>query len=184
MIFSFPPKTSTGLNGEKVLVEITEWPQSAKNPFGKIVHVLGKPGDNNVEMNSILAEFGFPLSFPKEAEDEAKRISDTITTAEISKRRDFRDVVTFTIDPEDAKDFDDALSISWLPNGNYEVGVHIADVSHYVKPGNAIDHEGSERGTSVYLVDRVIPMLPEHLSNGLCSLSPHTDKLTFSAVLS
>jgi ribonuclease R len=169
-------------DGEKVLVEITEWPQSAKNPFGKIVHVLGKPGDNNVEMNSILAEFGFPLSFPKEAEDEAKRIPDTITAAEISKRRDFRDVVTFTIDPEDAKDFDDALSISWLPNGNYEVGVHIADVSHYVKPGNAIDQEGYERGTSVYLVDRVIPMLPEHLSNGLCSLAPHTDKLTFSAV--
>jgi len=169
-------------DGEKVMVEITDWPESAKNPFGNIVHVLGKPGDNNVEMNSILAEFGFPLSFPKAVEKEAESISNIISEKEISSRRDFRNAVTFTIDPEDAKDFDDALSISWLPNGNYEVGVHIADVSHYVKPGILVDEEAYERGTSVYLVDRVIPMLPEHLSNELCSLSPHTDKLCFSAV--
>ena len=169
-------------NNEKVLVEITDWPKNAKNPFGNIVHVLGKPGDNNVEMNSILAEFGFPLSFPKGVEKAAEQMLNTIPNEEISKRRDFRDTITFTIDPEDAKDFDDALSISFLPNGNYEVGVHIADVAYYVTQGDLIDQEAYERGTSIYLVDRVIPMLPEHLSNGLCSLSPHTDKLCFSAV--
>jgi len=169
-------------NGEKVQVEITDWPESAKNPFGSIIHILGKPGDNNVEMNSILAEFGFPLSFPKEVESESERISEEISEKEISSRRDFRNTITFTIDPEDAKDFDDALSIAWLPNGNYEVGVHIADVSHYVKPEKLVDKEAFERGTSIYLVDRVIPMLPERLSNELCSLSPHKDKLCFSAV--
>ena len=169
-------------DGEKVVAEISDWPKSSKNPFGNITNILGKAGDNNVEMNSILAEFGFPLSFPKEAEKEAERISNKITDEEIKKRRDFRNSVTITIDPEDAKDFDDALSISFLPNGNFEVGVHIADVSHYVIPDSAIDKEGYDRGTSIYLVDRVIPMLPEHLSNGLCSLSPHTDKLCFSAV--
>lgn len=169
-------------DGEKVLAEISDWPQSAKNPFGSIVHILGRPGDNNVEMNSILAEFGFPLGFPKEVLKDAEKISDKIPEREIRSRRDFRDAVTITIDPEDAKDFDDALSISWLPNGNYEVGVHIADVSYYVKPGSAIDSEAYDRGTSVYLVDRVIPMLPEKLSNGLCSLAPNTDKLCFSAV--
>jgi len=169
-------------NGEKAVAEIIEWPEQAKNPFGKITDVLGKPGDNNVEMNSILVEFGFPLSFPKEVEHQSEIIPDSIPEKEIKERRDFRNAVTITIDPEDAKDFDDALSISFLPNGNYEVGVHIADVSYYVKPGSAIDAEAYERGTSVYLVDRVIPMLPERLSNGLCSLSPHTDKLCFSAV--
>jgi ribonuclease R len=169
-------------NGEKVMVEISDWPESAKNPFGNIVHILGKPGDNNVEMNSILAEFGFPLSFPKEVISEADNIPGGIPENEIKNRRDFRKAVTITIDPEDAKDFDDALSISWLPNGNYEVGVHIADVSYYVKPESYVDEEAYERGTSIYLVDRVIPMLPEHLSNGLCSLSPNTDKLCFSAV--
>ena len=169
-------------DGEKVIAEISDWPENAKNPFGKVIHILGKPGDNNVEMNSILAEFGFPLSFPKEAVEESEKIQEKVPDKEIKSRRDFRKAITITIDPEDAKDFDDALSISWLPNGNYEVGVHIADVSYYVKPGNAVDKEAYERGTSVYLVDRVIPMLPERLSNGLCSLSPHTDKLCFSAV--
>jgi len=181
-IFVPKDKLNGAKDGEKVLAEITDWPDNAKNPLGNIVHVLGRPGDNNVEMNSILAEFGFPLAFPKEVEKDAERIPDKITAKEISSRRDFRKAVTITIDPEDAKDFDDALSISWLPNGNYEVGVHIADVSYYVKPGSAIDAEAFERGTSIYLVDRVIPMLPERLSNGLCSLSPHTDKLCFSAV--
>jgi len=169
-------------DGEKVMAEITDWPQNAKNPFGNIIHILGKPGDNNVEMNSILAEYGFPLAFPEAVIKDAEKIPYTITEKEISGRRDFRNVVTITIDPEDAKDFDDALSISWLPNGNYEVGVHIADVSHYVKPNGLVDEEAFERGTSVYLVDRVIPMLPENLSNEICSLSPHTDKLCFSAV--
>ncbi len=169
-------------DGEKVMAEITDWPERAKNPFGNIIHILGKPGDNNVEMNSILAEYGFPLAFPEEVIKDAGKIPGTITEKEISSRRDFRNVVTITIDPEDAKDFDDALSILWLPNGNYEVGVHIADVSHYVKPSGPVDEEAYQRGTSVYLVDRVIPMLPENLSNELCSLSPHTDKLCFSAV--
>ncbi|MFA4851992.1 MAG: ribonuclease R [Bacteroidales bacterium] len=169
-------------DGEKVLAEILEWPKNAKNPFGNIIHILGKPGDNNVEMNSILAEFGFPLSFSKEVIQESDKIQDKIPEKEIKSRRDFRSAVTITIDPEDAKDFDDALSIAWLPNGNYEIGIHIADVSYYVKPDNSIDQEAYERATSVYLVDRVISMLPERLSNGLCSLSPHTDKLCFSAV--
>lgn len=169
-------------NGQKVVVEITDWPRQAKNPFGKILHVLGVPGENNVEMNSILAEFGFPLEFPKNVLNDAEKIPSEITESEIKKRRDFRKAVTITIDPEDAKDFDDALSITWLPNGNYEVGVHIADVSHYVKPGSSVDKEGYERGTSIYLVDRTIPMLPEKLSNQLCSLQPHVDKLSFSAV--
>ena len=175
-------KLNKAKDGEKVLVEINDWPDNSKNPYGNIIHVLGKPGDNNVEMNSILADFGFPLSFPNEVIKDSERIPDKITAKEISSRRDFRDAVTITIDPEDAKDFDDALSLTWLANGNYEVGVHIADVSHYVKPGSATDAEAFERGTSIYLVDRVIPMLPERLSNGLCSLSPHTDKLCFSAV--
>jgi ribonuclease R len=169
-------------NGQKVVVEISDWPVSAKNPFGKITHVLGMPGENNVEMNSILAEFGFPLEFPKNVERDAEKIPTEISEDEIKKRRDFRKVVTITVDPEDAKDFDDGLSISWLPNGNYEVGVHIADVSHYVLPGSSVDKEAYERGTSIYLVDRVIPMLPEKLSNQLCSLQPHVDKLCFSAV--
>ena len=174
------------LNGakdnEKAIAHISEWPEGAKNPIGKIIHVLGKQGDNNAEMNAILADFGFPLAFPKDVEAAAEAIAETIPAAEIAKRRDFRKVLTFTIDPFDAKDFDDAISFQKLPNGNYEIGVHIADVSHYVLPDSALDIEAYDRGTSVYLVDRVIPMLPERLSNGLCSLRPNEDKLCFSAV--
>ncbi len=169
-------------NGEKAVARITDWPEHSKNPFGEIIEVLGKPGDNNVEMQSILMNFGFPLGFPKAVEKEAERIGTKITDKEISKRRDFRNVFTCTIDPEDAKDFDDALSLKKLDNGLWEVGIHIADVSHYVTEGTGIDKEAYERGTSIYLVDRVIPMLPEKLSNNVCSLNPHVDKLCFSAV--
>jgi ribonuclease R len=169
-------------DGEKVVVSIMEWPANAKNPIGKVKSVLGKKGENNTEMNAILADFGFPLEFPKEVEKAAADISDKISEEEISLRRDFRDVLTFTIDPFDAKDFDDAISFQILENGNYEIGVHIADVSHYVTPDSILDKEAFQRGTSVYLVDRVIPMLPERLSNNLCSLRPNEDKLTFSAV--
>ena len=169
-------------NGEKVLVEMTEWPERMNNPVGKVVKRLGKPGDNNVEMQSILAEYDFPLEFPKEAEDEAKKIRKP-TKKEIASRKDFRDVLTFTIDPADAKDFDDALSYRQLENGRVEVGVHIADVSYYVKPGSAIDREAYERGTSVYLVDRTIPMLPEKLCNDVCSLRQDEEKLCFSVVM-
>ncbi len=169
-------------DGEKVVVSILEWPKNAKNPIGRVKSVLGKKGENNTEMNAILADFGFPLEFPKEVETEANAISDVISQDEISKRQDFRNTTTFTIDPADAKDFDDAISFKKLENGNYEVGVHIADVSHYVVPDSQLDKEAFERGTSVYLVDRVIPMLPERLSNNLCSLRPNEDKLCFSAV--
>lgn len=169
-------------DGEKAVALITDWPAGAKNPIGKITHVLGKQGENNTEMNAILAEYGFPLSFPAEVEREANEIPDEISGEEIAKRRDFRKILTFTIDPFDAKDFDDAISFRVLENGNYEIGVHIADVSHYVKPDSALDREAFERGTSVYLVDRVIPMLPERLSNGVCSLRPNEDKLCFAAV--
>lgn len=169
-------------NGEKAVAKITEWPEGAKNPVGKIMYVLGKQGENNTEMSAILAEYGFPLSFPQEVENEADAIPEMISNEELKNRRDFRDTLTFTIDPADAKDFDDALSFKILENGNYEIGIHIADVSHYVKPGTPLDKEAFERGTSVYLVDRVIPMLPERLSNGVCSLRPKEDKLCFSAV--
>ena len=169
-------------NGEKVLVEMTDWPERMNNPVGKVVKRLGRPGDNNVEMQSILAEYDFPLEFPKEAEAEAKKIKNP-TKKEIASRRDFRDVLTFTIDPADAKDFDDALSYRQLENGHTEVGVHIADVSYYVKPGSAIDREAYERGTSVYLVDRTIPMLPEKLCNEVCSLRQDEEKLCFSVVM-
>lgn len=169
-------------DGEKVVVSIVEWPKNAKNPIGKVKTILGKKGENDTEMNAILADYGFPLSFPKEVEAAAENIDGTITADEIAKRRDFRDTLTFTIDPADAKDFDDAISFKKLDNGNYEIGVHIADVSHYVTPDSILDKEAFERGTSVYLVDRVIPMLPERLSNDLCSLRPHEDKLCFSAV--
>ena len=169
-------------DGEKVLVEMTDWPERMNNPVGKVVKRLGKPGDNNVEMQSILAEYDFPLDFPSEVEAEAKKIRKP-TKKDYESRRDFRDVTTFTIDPADAKDFDDALSYRVLPNGNIEVGVHIADVSHYVKPGSAIDREAYERGTSVYLVDRTIPMLPEKLCNEVCSLRQDEDKLCFSVVM-
>jgi ribonuclease R len=175
-----------GLNGAKdgykAIAKIVDWPEDAKNPIGEITHVLGKQGENNAEMNAILADYGFPLAFPDEVEKQAESIKEDITAEEIVKRKDFRQVLTFTIDPADAKDFDDAISFQKLKNGNVEVGIHIADVSHYVKAGSALDKEAFERGTSVYLVDRVIPMLPERLSNGLCSLRPNEDKLCFSAV--
>jgi ribonuclease R len=169
-------------NGIKAVAEITDWPTDAKNPIGRIKHILGTQGENDTEMNAILAEYGFPLSFPAEVEHESEQISDIITPQEIGRRRDFRDVLTFTIDPFDAKDFDDAISFKYLDNSQYEVGVHIADVSHYIAPDSALDKEALDRATSVYLVDRVIPMLPERLSNGLCSLRPNEDKLCFSAV--
>ena len=169
-------------NGIKAVAEITDWPADAKNPIGRIKQVLGTQGENDTEMNAILAEYGFPLSFPTEVEHESEQISDTISPQEIARRRDFRDVLTFTIDPFDAKDFDDAISFKYLESGEYEIGVHIADVSHYIAPDSALDKEALDRATSVYLVDRVIPMLPERLSNGLCSLRPNEDKLCFSAV--
>ena len=169
-------------DGEKVLVEMTDWPERMNNPVGRVVKRLGRPGDNNVEMQSILAEYDFPLEFPQAAEREAEKINPP-TSADYENRRDFRAITTFTIDPADAKDFDDALSYRVLDDSTFEVGVHIADVSHYVKPGTAIDREAYERGTSVYLVDRTIPMLPEKLCNGVCSLSPDSDKLCFSVLL-
>ncbi|MDQ7949428.1 MAG: ribonuclease R [Pedobacter sp.] len=169
-------------NGQKVQVGITDWPDGAKNPIGKVLHVLGTEGENNTEMNAILAQYGFPLSFPDAVEKEANAIPEAVHEQEVKGRRDFRQTTTFTIDPADAKDFDDAISFKKLPSGNYEIGVHIADVSHYVKPGSALDKEAYERATSVYLVDRVIPMLPERLSNGVCSLRPNEDKLCFAAV--
>lgn len=169
-------------NGIKAVAEITDWPPQAKNPVGRIKHILGAQGENDTEMNAILAEYGFPLSFPAEVEHDAEAIPEEIPAEEIARRRDFRNILTFTIDPFDAKDFDDAISFRVLENGNYEVGVHIADVAHYIIPDSALDKEAYERGTSVYLVDRVIPMLPERLSNGLCSLRPHEDKLCFAAV--
>ena len=169
-------------DGEKVLVEMTDWPQRMNNPVGKVIKRLGRPGDNNVEMQSILAEYDFPLDFPPEAEREAEHIAEP-TEKDYEGRKDFRNTTTFTIDPADAKDFDDAISFRRMKNGHYEVGVHIADVSHYVKPGTHIDREAFTRGTSVYLVDRTIPMLPEKLCNGVCSLRPHEDKLCFSVVM-
>lgn len=169
-------------HGQKVIAEISDWPKGTKNPIGKITKLLGWPGENDVEMNSILAEYGFPLDFPKRVEDESSQIPEAIPRDEIKSRRDFRNIPTFTIDPADAKDFDDALSIQKLENGNWEIGVHIADVSYYVKPNTLLDKEAYFRATSVYLVDRVIPMLPEKLSNGVCSLRPKEDKLCFSSV--
>lgn len=176
----------SGLNnakhGEKAIARITEWNDEAKNPTGEIVKVLGNPGENETEMNAILVEYGFPLEFPARVEREADEIAIEITREEIAKRKDFRNTTTFTIDPIDAKDFDDALSIKKLSNGKYEIGVHIADVSHYVNLGTRLEEEAYNRATSIYLVDRVIPMLPEKLSNNVCSLRPHEDKLCYSAV--
>ncbi|PWS29356.1 ribonuclease R [Pedobacter yonginense] len=169
-------------NGQRVLVNLTDWPEGAKNPIGVVKHVLGNQGENNTEMNAILAQYGFPLSFPPQVEKEANAIPEEIPAKEIVNRKDFRKVLTFTIDPADAKDFDDAISYQKLANGNHEIGVHIADVSHYVIQGTDLDKEAYSRATSVYLVDRVIPMLPERLSNGVCSLRPHEDKLCFAAV--
>ncbi|MBM3168932.1 MAG: ribonuclease R [Bacteroidetes bacterium] len=169
-------------HNEKVIVKLTEWREEDKNPTGKVIRVLGKAGLHEVEIHSIMAEFGLPFEYDKEAEAEANAISDQISPKEIKARKDFREVLTFTIDPIDAKDFDDAISYRKLPNGHVEIGVHIADVTHYVKPKTALEKEAFQRATSVYLVDRTIPMLPERLSNGLCSLRPHEDKLTFACV--
>ncbi|MCX6274960.1 MAG: ribonuclease R [Bacteroidetes bacterium] len=181
-IFIPEDKIGKAIQGQKVVAEMVDWPKGAKNPVGRIKTIIGWPGENDVEMNSILAEFGFPLAFPDRVEQEANAIPEKIDQKEISKRKDFRSVTTFTIDPIDAKDFDDALSFKKLENGNVEIGVHIADVSHYIRPGSFLDKEAYDRGTSVYLVDRVIPMLPEKLSNGVCSLRPMEDKLCFAAV--
>lgn len=169
-------------SGEKVIVELGNWKDSSKSPNGRIIKRLGMAGENDAEMFSIIHEYGFASDFPKKVEADAEAIDFTISNDEIKRRKDFRDVLTVTIDPETAKDFDDALSYRKLDNGNIEVGVHIADVSHYVKEGSDLDKEAYKRATSIYLVDRVIPMLPERLSNGVCSLNPHQDKLAFSAV--
>lgn len=169
-------------NGQKVLVEVVEWADNAKNPTGKVIDVLGDVGDNNTEMHAILAEYDLPYHFPQELEEVAEKIPSDLTPQEFAKRRDMRGITTFTIDPADAKDFDDALSIRKLDNGNWEIGVHIADVTHYVHPGDEIDTEAVNRATSVYLVDRTVPMLPEKLSNFLCSLRPNEEKLCFSVV--
>ncbi len=169
-------------NGQKAIAKITEWPKKAKNPIGEILEVLGNVGDNQAEMHAILAEFDLPHKYPEKVIEAAEKIDAEITPEEIKRRRDFRDRITFTIDPDDAKDFDDALSLKKLDNGNWEVGVHIADVTHYVTPKSIIEEEAYERATSVYLVDRVVPMLPERLSNFICSLRPHEEKLCFSAV--
>ena len=176
------PIPEGGVRGMKVAAVVDEWPRGEAGPVGHVVDVLGMPGENNTEMHAILAEFGLPYKFDKAVENAADAISDEITDKDRAGRKDFRKVLTFTIDPADAKDFDDALSFRKLDNGNYEVGVHIADVSYYVKPGTPVDAEAQARGTSVYLVDRTVPMLPEKLSNKLCSLRPHEEKLTFSAV--
>ncbi|GAB2945241.1 hypothetical protein GCM10027048_07760 [Hymenobacter coalescens] len=170
-------------DGDKVLVKVTEWPSEAgRQPVGEVVRTFGPAGGHEAEINAIMAEYGLPFEFPEEVEAEANAIPAAITQEEIGKRRDFRSITTFTIDPVDAKDFDDALSLRQLDNGHYEIGVHIADVTHYVRPGTRLEKEAKHRATSVYLVDRTIPMLPERLSNGLCSLRPNEDKLTFSAV--
>ena len=181
-IFISQNKMNGAEDGDKVQATITDWPQNSKNPFGKITTVLGKPGEHNTEMHSILLEYNLPYEFESEVEKEAENLPIEITDKEISKRRDMRKDLTFTIDPKDAKDFDDALSFTKLENGNYEIGIHIADVSHYLQPKTILDDEAYDRATSVYLVDRVVPMLPEMLSNGVCSLRPNEEKLTFSAV--
>ncbi|RNC88138.1 MAG: ribonuclease R [Winogradskyella sp.] len=169
-------------DGDKVLVKLADWPEKADSPYGKIIKVLGKPGEHSTEIHSILAEYGLPHEFPYEVEEYANNLDISITEEELKKRRDMRKDLTFTIDPKDAKDFDDALSFKVLENGLFEIGIHIADVSHYVKPDTILDDEAYERATSIYLVDRVVPMLPERLSNGACSLRPHEEKYTFSAV--
>jgi ribonuclease R/exosome complex exonuclease DIS3/RRP44 len=175
-------KTLKAEDGDKVLVSLEDWPEKADSPYGKVIQILGKPGDHNTEIHAILAEYGLPHEFPHDVEAFANALDTSITEAEIAKRRDMRKDLTFTIDPKDAKDFDDALSFEVLDNGLYEVGIHIADVSHYLQEGTVLDDEAYERATSVYLVDRVVPMLPEVLSNNACSLRPHEEKYTFSAV--
>ena len=180
----FIPKDKIGEaeNGDVVLVNIEDWPKKADSPFGSVLKVLGKPGEHNTEIHAILAEYGLPYDFPVEVEVFAQKIDTTIQESEIANRRDMRDTLTFTIDPKDAKDFDDALSFKKLENGNYEIGIHIADVSFYLQEGTILDDEAYQRGTSVYLVDRVVPMLPEVLSNFACSLRPNEEKYTFSAI--
>ena len=182
-IFIPKNKLKGGLSGDKAIVRIVDWPDNANSPVGEVVDVLGTAGDNNAEIHAILAEFGLPYRYPEAVTKAADRIPDDITPEEIAKRRDFRNAITFTIDPKDAKDFDDALSIEKLPNGNWQVGIHIADVTHYVKPGTIIDKEAEKRATSVYLVDRTVPMLPERLCNGVCSLRPNEEKLAFSCIV-
>lgn len=182
--FLIPEEWTMGaLDKQKVVIEFHKWKEGTRSPYGKIIKILGEIGNNNVEMNSIMYEYGLPVDFPPKVEAEAEDISFHIPDEEIKKRRDMRDVLTFTIDPVDAKDFDDALSIKKLDDGNYEIGIHIADVTHYVKPGSLIDKEARSRSTSVYLVDRCVPMLPEKLSNGVCSLRPHETKLCYSVVV-
>ena len=180
----FIPKNKLGnaQDGDVVLVKIDDWPAKADSPFGEVLRVLGRPGEHNTEIHAILAEYGLPYDFPVDVEAYAQKIDTSIKEEEIAKRRDMRKVLTFTIDPKDAKDFDDALSFQVLENGNYEVGIHIADVSYYLEEGTLLDEEAFNRATSVYLVDRVVPMLPEVLSNFACSLRPHEEKYTFSAV--
>ena len=181
-IFIPKDKLKGGKTGDKAVVKVTEWPDKAKNPIGQVLDILGKAGDNTTEMHAILAEFGLPYVYPKSVEKAADKIPAEISAEEIARREDFRKVITFTIDPKDAKDFDDALSIRPLKDGLWEVGVHIADVTHYVKEGSIIDKEAEKRATSVYLVDRTIPMLPERLCNFICSLRPNEEKLAFSAI--
>ena len=180
----FIPKENLGAakNGDKAVVKITEWPKGSKSPVGKVIDVLGRPGDNQTEMHAILAEYGLPYKYPQSVERAAERLDPGITPEEIARREDFRSVTTFTIDPHDAKDFDDALSLRKLSDGTWEVGVHIADVSHYVTEGSVIDKEAMKRATSVYLVDRTIPMLPERLCNFICSLRPDEEKLAYSVI--
>ncbi len=180
--FVYPEHINGAKAGDKVIVEVTSWAENDRKPEGKVVQVLGKAGENEAEIHSIMAEFDLPFKFPEVVLNESQKINEGITAQEIKKRWDFRDVTTFTIDPEDAKDFDDALSFKNLDNGTYEIGIHIADVTHYIVPNSILDGEAFDRATSVYLVDRTIPMLPERLSNELCSLRPHEDKLTFAAV--
>lgn len=181
-IFIPKAKLKGGKTGDKAIVKITSWPEDAKNPIGEVIDILGQTGDNTTEMHAILAEFGLPYHYPENVNAAAEKMDAGITDEVVAQREDMRSVLTFTIDPKDAKDFDDALSIRRLDNGNYEIGVHIADVTHYVKPDTILDKEAQKRATSVYLVDRVVPMLPEHLSNGICSLRPDEDKLTFSCI--
>lgn len=181
-IFIPKDKLKSGKNGDKAVVKVIEWPDQAKNPIGQVIDILGQAGDNTTEMHAILAEFGLPYVYPKSVEEAADKIPTEITEEDLEGREDFRDAVTFTIDPKDAKDFDDALSIREIKSGLWEIGVHIADVTHYVKEGSIIDKEAEKRATSVYLVDRTIPMLPEKLSNGLCSLRPDEEKLTYSVI--
>ena len=181
-IFIPKDKLKGGKSGQIALVKLQEWKPNLKSPVGEVIDILGEKGNNDTEMHAILAEFGLPYKYPENVEAEAAKIDAGITPEEVAKRIDLRNVLTITIDPRDAKDFDDAISLRKLSNGLWEAGVHIADVTHYVRPGSIIDTEGEERATSVYLVDRTVPMLPEHLSNGICSLRPNEDKLTFSVL--